>query len=656
MVLAALALAGVVLALVVHAVVMPHTTGNADEVVYRFQAQMYRDGMLTIADDGPVFRPWMSGVVDGERLMVFPPGWPALLALGLLVTGSTAVAAALVMGALGPAAWWFAREATGDRRVAAVAGAVLLASPVVVVHSGTLLSYLPALSGELIVAATVVRAVRTGRLRVLAVGGLALGVVFSMRPLDAVLLAVVLGGYAAVAWRRDLRRLLAAAGWGALGAVLPVISVLAYNARVTGSPATFPIEAAGGNNAFGFGPRNIAAGTPVVDVTLIDQLRAAARNLMAVGRFGPAAWLGLPLVVVGAVALWRTGRDGRRLFGMLVAIVVVFPLTYVFYWGSLLVLTGSDTLGPFYYLALWIPLSLLVALGGVALWDRATQVPSAAQGGRRARTVAAAGAVGVALVGLALTAVVLRAPLDTFERYTARADTQLAAVAGLAPGALVVLPVAFDGPWILSPWNQYANEPRLGGDVIYAADAGAPVVDALDRFADRRAFALLAPDGPGNAGPLALEALTVRRAPAFTVETRLRRLPVGTPAWAYAATPATGVRCRVEGDAAGDAVVRWSLVGDRLTAEGCTGPLEAWGPTPLGQRPCAFGSQVGEGSALVLRDERLWCRAPAGPGDPAVLVTPGEPRVARPTADGTLAWAHLTRADADADLVVTPQP
>lgn len=649
--LAALAVAGLALSLAVHAGVMPHTSGNADEVVYRFQAEMYRHGDLTIADDGPVFRPWMSGVIDGDRLMVFPPGWPAVLALGLLVTGSTTATVALVMALLGPAAWWFLLELTGDRRVAAVGGALLLASPFVVVHSGTLLSYLPALTCELVFGASVLRAVRTRRFGVLAAGGAALGVLFALRPLDAGLIAVPFGVYALVClWRDGPGRLARAVGAGALGAAVPVVLTLAYNAQVSGSPLTFPIEAAGGNNAFGFGPRNIAAGTPVIAVTAGSQVTATLRNLAAVPQWMPGSWLGLPFLVIGAVVLWRASRSRSLL---LAGIAVLFPLVYVVYWGTWFVAQGRGAYGPFYYASMWMPLTAAVASGLVWSWERvAARVPSVG-----VRRVAVAALAGAALV---VVAVALRTPLRTFHGYTDRADAQLAAASTLPAGSFAVLPVAFDGPWILYPWNQYANTPDLDGNVVYGADAGDPVIDALARYGDRPAYGLLAPHGPGNAGPLAFEPLTVRTAPAFRFTSRITGADPA-PLWSFAATEAGGARCTPATDAGGTATVVWEFAtGVPRPVSGCAGPVEANPPVPPGQRGCAVGTTSGTGRTPTIREERFWCRLASAGGAPMTVVAPGEPRVGRPAVrpvDGRLLdWTTLTRPEADAALQTDVEP
>ena len=600
-VLLLLAVAGFVLSMVVHTTLMPYTTGNADEVVYRYQAEVYRAGEVTIPDDGPAFRPWMSGVVDGERIMVFPPGWPAVLAVGMAVTGSEAVTVALVIALLGPAMWWFALELSGDRRVAAVAGVALLVSPLVVVHSGTLLSYLPALVCQLVLGASVIRVARTGRPRLLLLSGVASGLLFAMRPLDAGLVVVPFGVYLLWRWRSAPRRIGKGLGWGALGALPIVLAVLAYNGRVSGAPFTFPIEAAGGNNAFGFGLRNIAEGTPVTSYFLADAVRSTALNLVELLQWLPGAWLGGALAVVGGVSLWRADRAKALLLG---ALVVIFPLVYVVYWGTLLVGVGRDVFGPFYYAPVWISFVTAAAMGVVGLWDRRVVL------GRPVAVTVVAVALVVAIVG---TAFAVRPSVETLDVATERGRTEAEFMTTAPDGSLVVLPVGADGPWILQPWAQYANAPGLDGRVVFAADAPQDVLDALGRFPTRAAYQLLAPDGPGNAGPLALEPLTVQTGTGFVMRTTIA---VSGPerVWSYAVTAVDGARCPVDAAVDGTATVRWAVQDGSVSAlDGCAGPVEPLPPIPPGQRQCAAGLQVESDGAVAVQEERFWCETAPDP-------------------------------------------
>lgn len=639
----ALAAAGFVLSLGVGHFLTPHGTGNADEVVYGFQAEMYREGRLTLPDDGPAFRPWMSGVVDGERIMVYPPGWPSVLAIGLATTGSVDVTVALVIALLGPAGWWFVRELTGDRRTASVAGVALLVSPFVIVHSGTWLTYLPALVCGFVAGASVLRSARTGHVAWLGVAGAALGLFFSMRPVDAVVIAVPIVTYAAASLRRRGPLVLAGLGWGVLGALPFAALTLVYNQRVTGRALSFPMHVAGGNNSFGFGARNIAEGTPVLDATPAGTFRATVLNLVELLQWIPGAWVAVPFVALG---LWVTWRASRSAAFLLLAIGVIFPVVYAFFWGTLNAAVGRDVFGPFYYWPAWIPTVSFLAVGFVWLWDRRAALTPASQ------AVAATAVLVVAVLGTTFT---LRSPIEVFGTHTQRADAQLAVMDDAPDGSLIVLPMAFDGPWILQPWNQWANTPGLDGRAVFAADDGDGVIDVITRFGDRLPFGLLAPEGPGNGGALALEPLVTVTARALSIVARTP-VAVSGETWAYAATQDEGFRCRISPDGTGVATVRWRIDGGGLTAEeGCTGSLEPVPATPRGQRPCAFGVVV-EGPSIVsaVSEERFWCRL--GSGVDTVVVVPGQPRVGTIGTDAVVAWTGVSRGDLATSLRVEVAP
>ena len=187
--IAACAIGAGIVSLAVSRLVFPHFSTNNDEPVYVFQARLLLDRRLTlpVTPDTPFFRPWMSGEVDHRLTMVFPPVFPALLALGQALVGSMrAVLAVLSMAAVVLVAA-LARQLTNDRRAAAIAALLLAACPLFIIQSGLFLSYVLALDLELGAALLLLAGTRTGRLRWFAAGGAVLGVLFFCRPFDAVL-------------------------------------------------------------------------------------------------------------------------------------------------------------------------------------------------------------------------------------------------------------------------------------------------------------------------------------------------------------------------------------------------------------------------------------------------------------------------------------
>lgn len=471
--LVALALFGFLASFGARDTLFPNLSKNADEAVYLFQAQLYADGDTTLdavhVEEG--FRPWMSGPVRDRLIMVFPPGWPAALALGILAVGSAFVVQALVCAAIGPLMYLFARELVGDRAVALLAAAMASASPLVLVLGGTVLSYLFGFALGLAVGVGALRARRLERPALLAVCGVAAGALFSTRPLDAVLVSVVFGAVLLVAWRRRPALLGRGLGWAALGAVGPVVATFAYNASITGNPLRFPIEATGGNNAFGFGPRNIAPGTPVVDVSAYDMVRATVQNVL----WFPLWMLGGVLVVPLAVAgFWLLWRRHRRALWISLALAALFPVAYVFYWGTLLVAVGRRDFGPHYYVPVLAPAVLAVAVAVVEVFRR-----------RRVVGVALLGAMAVLTFGVDLPRAV-----ELADEHNALVEPEVKALQAVEEPALVVLPRSYDGAWILHPRGYFRNTPEIDGGVVFAADTGAGNFDLGRRFPGRKLYRL----------------------------------------------------------------------------------------------------------------------------------------------------------------------
>ncbi|MDQ3106855.1 MAG: hypothetical protein M3Q68_03520, partial [Actinomycetota bacterium] len=347
----------------------PHLSKNNDEAVYLFQAEMLRDGNLTLpaSDIGISFRPWMSGAFGDRVVMVFPPGWPAVLAMGTLVGAPFKVVGALAASFAVVATYVLALEMLRDRRAAVAAGTFVGLSPLLLVLGGTVLSYPFALGLGAVLGAAVLRAMRTGTIRWLLVSGIAAGLLVSTRPLDAVLVAGAFGLHLGWSWRRRPAALLAGVGWSVVGALPFVLAVMASNVNVTGSPFTFPLHANGGDNRMGFGLRQISAGARVFDVTPAFMQRVTGRLLGELPHWTMGGLLVAPLVAWGAVRLWRRRPSTVPL---LVALAAAFPAAYFFYWGSHFVHVGRRDYGPFYYLPMLVPLAIAAADGWAGLARR----------------------------------------------------------------------------------------------------------------------------------------------------------------------------------------------------------------------------------------------------------------------------------------------
>jgi len=473
-----------VAALAVHHEVFPYSTGDNDEPVLRYQAEMLRDGEVTVPrTQEQFFRPWLTGP-HGDRLVPpFQPLWPALLLASDVVTGSMVFALGTAAAGLVLATFLLARELLASDARAALATVLVAGAPFVLMLSGTYLMYLLATALGTGLTAAALRGLRTGSRIALLTAGVLGGLLVLTRPFDAVLWCLPVAGFAVLVRRHAPLRLLAPAGWFVLGAVPFLGLALAYNAALTGSITTFATTAQSqGTAVLGWGVRSIAPDTPLLDYTPATALAALRDNLAAMPTWLLGSYLALAAVAYGAFRLWH--RHRARL-ALLVAMTVVFPLAYVAWFTTALTVGGAtDGIGPHYYLPMVVPLGVLAAHGTAEGWDR-LRAPRV-----RARALLAVAGVGA----LVLTVVAVVPKLDSKRAFAdgGREDVRVVDRArDHHPGPDLFIQERRWSPYVMEPYPYFANDPDLGNDVLYALDRGAAGIDLLDRYPDRRAYRLV---------------------------------------------------------------------------------------------------------------------------------------------------------------------
>jgi 4-amino-4-deoxy-L-arabinose transferase-like glycosyltransferase len=451
---AALALAAAVWAVAASALFMPRLTDNGDEAVYRLQAEAYRAGHLFPPATEPTgaFLPWLSIRTGDHYVTKYTPVFPGFIAASHRVFGSDRAALALAAAGAVVACYHLAREILKRRREAVTAAAFLAGSPLFAVQSATYLSYLFNAALLMGFAAALLGGVRRRSRSLLALAGLLLGLALFARPFDAILVA----GPLLVGWgwseRQRVRRLGADVGWVGLGATPPLLAMTVYFQVATGSFFRPPFTFVGPDDTLGFGPRRMYAAMPYLDYTPGRALLAFGRLVVLTGFWGFGGLLLIGLAVIG----YRSLRGGAGRWLTLVAVTV--PLGYTFFWGSFSSSEwgGPWRFGPFYWLPVIIPASILAAAGFARLrrWDPAV-----------ARFVAA----GMAAVSLFVT---VRA-LGEHRRLGAQRDRLYAAplaAAATLERAVVFLP-PLDGPYLLQPFSLARNA-TFDAPVIWAVDRG----------------------------------------------------------------------------------------------------------------------------------------------------------------------------------------
>jgi hypothetical protein len=324
---------------------LPHIL---DAVSYTFQAALFASGRLSLPEPpttaafrGPFEVDW-----QGHIFSQYPPGAPAVYALGRLVSLEWLVGP-LACLALIAATAWTARSLFGGA-CAIVVVCLGALSPFILFQAGSFLSH-PIAGGILACAlAAYVAGEQRDSTRWYAVSGALLGAAFLSREAASVLFALPLGV-----------RLIATRRWSGMAAVLlagvPFLVVyLLYNWQQTGSPALLPRTLFDPSDHFGFGDgvgfhtrHTLAAGLVNTDELL---------TLLQFDLFGwpPLFTFGLLLLpfLIGRPRAWDYMAAGGFL---------VFVVAYIgyFYHGI--------ALGPRYYFEAMPWLLLLAARGVQAL-------------------------------------------------------------------------------------------------------------------------------------------------------------------------------------------------------------------------------------------------------------------------------------------------
>ena len=357
------------LALVVYEGV-PHVP---DEIVYLVQARYFAEGKVQLPAP-PVAAAFDIDLMyyDADRYFSpVPPGWPAILALGvrlgipLLVNPILSGVSVLLLHAL------FRRiESPRSPRSARLATLLLATSPWFLFLGMSLMTHSATLACTLAAALGVATARARSAVWPAALAGLAVGMVGLIRPLEGLAVALVLGLWSLGATHRLFRLLPSAA----LTVVTVLVSAIIrpYNEVLTGSSKTFPIMMyvdkyyAPGANDLGFGPNRGMGwggldpwpGHGLKDVVLNSLLNGAALNIELF------AWACGSLVLVAGLLM--SGRLRRSDWAMLGIIGLVVGLHTVYWFGG-----GPDFAARYWYLIL-VPCIALTVRAPAALFGEGT--------------------------------------------------------------------------------------------------------------------------------------------------------------------------------------------------------------------------------------------------------------------------------------------
>lgn len=458
----------------------------ADEVVYLLHANYLAQGMLAMPLP-PVPEAFNIDLMIYEQdrwYSAFPPGWPAILAIGSFFNVPWLVNPVLA-GLCILLAYALSRELF-SRGTARLIVLLMCVSPWFIFLAMSYMAHIFTLACVLGAALAIARLRRHPRLLPAILAGILLGITGLIRPLDGLAAAAVLG-----LWSLGIKT------WRARLTYIPVFVivsimvgalVLPYNDLLTGDPSKFPVMAyfdkyyGEGVNALGFGSdrgldwRGLDPfpGHGLRDVALNNYLNTFAVNVELFG------WASGSLLLI--LVLLFSGKTRRQDYWMLLVIGVVAGL-HSLYWFA-----GGPDFGARYW--------FLVLFPAIALTVRGIQVLGPRLPDRETGTAL----VLIAVLSLSLAAAVNFFPWRSIDKYyhynNMRPDIRkLALEHDFSNGLVLINGGRFDDYMSAAVYNA---ADIVSGTTIYAWDRDPETrKKLLHVFSDRRIWLV---DGPTVTG------------------------------------------------------------------------------------------------------------------------------------------------------------
>jgi 4-amino-4-deoxy-L-arabinose transferase-like glycosyltransferase len=304
--------------------------------------------------------------IDGTRWFpATPPGWPSLLAVGTQLGVPWLVNP--IRGGLNVLLAYLLLQGLYDRRVARIAVLLLCASPWFIFMAMNFMTHTSILTCALGAALAVARARATGKTAWGLAAGALVGIGSIIRPLDGLIVGLLVGLWALGLGGKRLRVTAIAAL--AAGTILTGALVLPYNRVLTGSATTFPLNAyvdghfGPGRNDYGFGsnrgfgwPLDPNPGHDLVDALINANLNSFSLNTELFG------WSTGSLLLAAVAVFAGPRRKSDTLMAAVIATVFVAYFPYYF--------SGGPDFGPRYWYLMIIPCVALTVRGMQALGTR----------------------------------------------------------------------------------------------------------------------------------------------------------------------------------------------------------------------------------------------------------------------------------------------
>lgn len=331
-----------------------------DEVAYLLHARFLAAGAWTLP--GPqvpaAFGTYLVQFRGDEWFIPTPPGWPAMLALGVRI-GVPWLVNPILAGVCVLLAYLLVQELY-DRRMARLAVLLLCVSPWFLFMGMNFMTHTFTLACALAAAVLVAWSKRRGQFFWAFLAGGFVGMGSLIRPLDGLIVAALLGVWLLTVRGWRMRVFLGSAFL--IGAVLVGAVVLPYNLALTGRATTFPLNAYldeqfgpgkndlgfGENRGYGWGLQPFPGHSPLGAV-INTALNTFSLNIELFGwAIGSLLFLTLFLVSL----------ELKRSDFMLLAVVIVTVGVFGLYWYS-----GGPDFGARYWYLILIPCIVLTIRG-----------------------------------------------------------------------------------------------------------------------------------------------------------------------------------------------------------------------------------------------------------------------------------------------------
>ncbi len=338
-----------------------------DELMYLYQARYLANGSLSVPAPAvpEAFSIYMIPVESHIWYSIFSPGWPLVLAIGVLL-GAVWLVNPVLAGLNILLCYILIREIAGRPKARAIV-LLLCVSPWYIFMAMNFMSHTFTLTCTLIAVLGIAKAQKSGKAYWGLLGGVATGMVSLIRPLDGIIVAGLLGLWAISVFGRRLK--LSSIIAFVIGTIIIGSTIFAYNKQITGNRTTFPLTAyyekyyGHMSNAIGFGPQrgfgwaiDVYPGHSMFEALVNANLNTFMINVELFGWSTGSLFL---------VVFLLFSKNKRKSDYLLFIIIFVIAATYSLYWFS-----GGPDFGARYWYLMIIPLMGLTLRGIEVLQEK----------------------------------------------------------------------------------------------------------------------------------------------------------------------------------------------------------------------------------------------------------------------------------------------